>query len=172
MTTKSQIEPSTKIFDMVKDVKPPITPETLKDLQGVLFSKLEIRPYNKETKEHEQLIRWKRTASQILNDGYIYEGKACTDIVVLFLAMCKALGLETRFVKVRKDRAVHSIAEIKLNNEWYIFDVSVKNSNPEKGEVTEKSPFQEKWTLWKKGRDAWDLELVNFNSIKKIKVAK
>ena len=165
---KSQIEPNAEIFNLVKDIKPPITLEILKNLQNIMFSKLEIHPYNEKTKDHERIIRWKRTASQILKDGYVYEGKACTDLVILFMSMCKALELETRFVKVKKDSTVHSITEIKLNDEWYIFNVSDKNSHPEKGEATEKSPFHKDWVLWKKGRDAWDLGLTGLDSIGKI----
>lgn len=29
------------------------------------------------------------------------------------------------------------------------------------------SPYKD-WTLWKKGRDAWDIDLVDFDSISKI----
>lgn len=81
--------------------------------------------------------------------------------------MCKALGLETNFVKVKKEQRVHSIAEVKLDDGWYIFDVSTAYSVPVKGVITQDATFQG-WKLWKKGRDAWDFGLTEFESITKI----
>ena len=163
----SQIEVSDKIKEMVANIKIPVTPEGLVEIKKIINKSLTIRPYNDETKEHEALIRWKRVAAQILDDGYVYAGKACTDIVILFLAFCHALGLETRFVKVIGEKNIHSIAEIKLDDGWYVYDVSSKSGQPEKGEITGGKPYKG-WKLWKKGRDAWDLGLVDFASKKNI----
>lgn len=166
---KSQTEPSEKIVSLVADKKFPITVSDLIDIRNRIYDEIEIRPYNDQTKDHEKSIRWKRTAAEILNDGYVYQGKACTDLVVLFLAICNSLGLKTRFVKLKKEGCVHSVAEVKLEDDWYIFDVSNKNNTPLKGEVTEENPYQD-LTLWKKGRDAWDIGLTDFDSIKKIQI--
>ncbi|MFA5886307.1 MAG: transglutaminase domain-containing protein [Patescibacteria group bacterium] len=162
----SQIEATTNIKDLVKDIKSPITVDSLINIRDLMYSRITIRPYDDSTKKHEKEIRWKRTASEIIDDGYVYSGKACTDLTVLFIALCKALGLETNFVKVTNDEKVHSIAEIRLDDGWYIFDVSRKNI-PFKGLVTNETPYQE-WKLWKKGRDAWDLGLIDFESISRI----
>jgi hypothetical protein len=162
----SQIETTTTIKNLVKDIKTPITIDSLINLRDLIYSIIVIRPYNDSTKEHEQKIRWKRTATEIIQDAYVYSGKACTDLTLLFIALSKALGLETNFVKVFNDKTVHSIAEVKLADGWYLFDVSRKNI-PVKGFITEDTPYQ-KWRLWKKGRDAWDLGLVEFESISKI----
>ena len=166
--SESQIEPSEKIVKLVTGKVPPISVSDLVDIRDRIYKVIEIKPYNEHTKEHEKSIRWKRTATQVLDDSYVYEGKSCTDLVVLFLALCHALNLETRFVKLKKERMVHSVAEIKLEDGWYIIDVSHKDSVPLKGEVTDENPYKD-WNLWKKGRDAWDLNLVDFESIKKIK---
>ncbi|MFZ4648706.1 MAG: transglutaminase domain-containing protein [Patescibacteria group bacterium] len=162
----SQIETTIIIKDLVKDIKSPITTDSLINIRDLMYSKITIRPYNDSTKDHEKEIRWKRTASEILQDGYVYSGKACTDLTVLFIALCKALGLETNFVKVTNDAKVHSIAEVKLDGSWYIFDVSRRNI-PFKGSLTNESPYLN-WKLWKKGGDAWDLGLIDFESISKI----
>jgi hypothetical protein len=167
--SKSQINCSNEIKTFVGDLELPANSETLIKIRDRMFPKLEIRPFNEKTAPHEKAIRWKRTASEILNDYYVYQGKACTDLVVLFISFCLALGLETRFVKLRKAKMVHSVAEIKLSDGWYIFDVSYKNSLPVKGEITSDAPFKD-WQLWKKGRDAWDLGLEKFEDIDKIKV--
>ncbi len=164
---KSQLEPSAKIRELIADIKKPITPDKLKQIKERLDLKIELRPYNESTREHEKAIRWRRTASQILQDGFVYEGKACTDQVVLFLAFCQALELETRFVKIKKGEMVHSVAEIKLSDGWYVFDVSGKSTAPIKGEITDETPYKD-WQLWRKGRDAWDLGLNSFETIKKI----
>lgn len=162
-----QIEVTREIASLVSDIHKPINPEKLVAMRDEMYSKLEIRDYNDSTAEHEKSIRWKRTAAQILSDGYVYQGKSCTDLVVLFITLCNALGLETRFVKLKKREMVHSIAEVKLEDGWYIFDVSNQNNLPIKGEVTKENPHKD-WELWKKGKDAWDLGLSEFNSINKI----
>ncbi len=163
----SQIETTEEINNLVEPIKGPITPNKLLRLRDLMYSKIIVRPYNETVKEAEKLIRWKRTAVEILVDAYVYDGKACTDLVVLFIALCRALDLETNFVKVKKENMVHSIAEVKLGNNWYIFDVSNKKSTPAKGSITNKNPYQG-WQLWKKGRDAWDLGLSDFEDIEKI----
>ena len=50
----------------------------------------------------------KRTADQIFEYGYVYEGKDCTGIVIAYLGIAKARGFDTRFVKVFKEQNVHS----------------------------------------------------------------
>ena len=164
---KNQLELSEKIKKLVVGIDKPITAEKLIEIRDLMYSKIEIRLYDKTTEEYEKTIRWKRTASQILDDGFVFSGKACTDLVVLFLALCQALGLETRFVKVKNEKIVHSLAEIKLDDGWYIFDVSTKTNIPLKGKITRENPYKN-WRLWKKGRDAWDLGLNSFETINQI----
>lgn len=163
----SQIETTAEIKSLVSSIKSPITTESLVEIKNLMYSKLKVRPYDDSTKGHEKAIRWKRTADEILRDGYIYQGKACTDVTVLFIALCKALGLDTNFVKVRKEKMVHSVAEIKLYDGWYIFDVSNMQNIPIKGIITKNYPYKD-WQLWQKGRNAWDLGLTDFESISKI----
>jgi hypothetical protein len=146
------------------------TPDDLMLVRKKLFSEIEFRPYNDLTKEEEEKIRWKRTGTEVIEDRYVYQGKACTDLIVAFTVLAKAGGVEeTRFVKLKsnENNMVHSVGEFKLENEWYIFDASNSKSVPEKGEITDKyGPF----LLWKKGRDAWDLGLTEFDTIRKIEV--
>jgi len=163
----SQIEATITVKDLVKDIKSPITVDSLINIRDLIYSRITIRSYDDSVKEHEKEIRWKRTASEIIKDGYVYDGKACTDLTVLFIALCRALGLETNFVKVINDEKVHSIAEVRLNDGWYIFDIANKGSIPLKGVITKESPYKD-WKLWKKGRDAWELGLIDFESISKI----
>ena len=137
-------------------------------LKEKVYESLNFRVYGDEIKGHEKSIRWKRTADQIFQEGYVYEGKACTDIVIAYLGLAKARGFDTRFVKVYRGFKVHSIAENLINNEWYIFDVASKNSQLQKGQYF-KGISINGWSLWKKGQDAWDLGLKEYNDIGKIK---
>ena len=164
---KSQIETSKILQDFISGVSKPITAETLIEIRDKIYTHIKIRPYDETTKEHEKSIRWKRTASQILGDGFVYQGKSCTDLSVLFIAICKILGLDAMLVKLKKDTKTHSIVEVKLEDGWCMFDVSSQTNIPQRGEVTETTPYKG-WQLWKKGRDAWDLDLVDFDSIRKI----
>jgi len=148
--------------------------ETLDDLIALkvkMRSVLNTIPYEESIVPQIRKIMWRRTAHQILEDGYIYSRDSCTDIVILFMALCKSLGRETRFVKVRKhngDPEMHSIAEIRLPKPygWYIFDLAYDNP-PEKGRMTPGSVYRG-WELWRKGRDSWDLGLWKYRDRHKI----
>lgn len=165
---KSQIVVGPIIKTLVAGIKIS-KPEDLSILRDVVYKNLNFRPYNEKTKEHEKAIRWRRNAEEILKDGYVYNGKACTDIVIAFMGLCKALGIDTRFVKVKKKEMVHSIAEIKINNECYLFDISRRDSFPERFHISKKNPYNG-WKLWQKGTDAWNIGLSGYDDIKKIKV--
>jgi len=170
---KSQIETDQIIINFLGDVKIK-TPEDLILIRNKIHDSLEFRPYNEETQEHADSVQWKRTASEILKDKYVYKGRACSDLVIVFLALCKVSGVEGRLVKLHgidiygKERG-HSIVEINLNGAWHTFDVSVKDSVPREGELTEDSTYYRIYKVWKKGRDLWDLGLKDINDEKLIK---
>jgi hypothetical protein len=113
---KSQIIISDEIKELVAGIESPATSDTLIEIRNRMYSRLETRPYNQSTREHEKTIRWKRTSAEIIKDGYVYTGKACTDQMILFMALCEAFHLTTRFVKLKKYNEVHSVAEIKLED--------------------------------------------------------
>ncbi|MFA4960043.1 MAG: transglutaminase domain-containing protein [Candidatus Pacearchaeota archaeon] len=164
---KNQLE----LTDRLRNIADSVQGEGLElaiKLKDIVYQLLEFRPYDEKTKDHEHNIRWKRTADQILKDGYVYDGKACTDVVVAYLGLARAKGFDTRFVKVFRSDVIHSIAEIFVDNEWYIYDVASRNSQPQKGEYQKGIPING-WTLWKKGRDAWDLELEEYKDVNKIR---
>jgi len=168
----SQVEPTENIHRLLTewgmgDVR---TTEDLVSLRNKMFSSLTFRTYDDSTKEEEKKIRWKRTGAQVLEDSYVYRGKACTDLVVAFLTLARAGGVKgTRFVKLKDEKAgkIHSVAEIELEDGWYIFDVDSTTSVPEKGEIREGVPW-DGFFLWKKGRDAWDLGLTEYDTQSKV----
>ena len=166
MDSKSQIETTNRLREIAESAEG----EGIALLEGMkvkVYEEIRLRPYNEETAQDEKNIRWKRTADEIFRDGYVYDGKACTDLVVAFLGLANAKGLETKFVKLRNEKMVHSIAEIKLEDGWYMYDIASRNTKPSKGQFVEDVPM-DGWTLWKKGRDSWDLGLSEFEDIGKI----
>lgn len=175
----SQIEPTDAVRKMLIGWSLPNinTPEDLILLREKLFSHLVFRPYDDSTKEEEKKIRWRRTGSQVLEDGYVYQGKACTDLVVSYTTLARAGGVkDTKFVKLKNSETgkVHSVGEFELNDGWYTFDVANSKAIPIKGEMSEGVKFGEplngSYLLWKKGRDSWDLGLTGFDTINKIVV--
>ena len=165
-TSMSQTEVTADVSKLASRMAEIQTPEDIVALRDLLFSNLEFRPYNERNRKHEEQIRWRRTASQIIEDGYVYQTKCCTDIVVVFLALCRAKGIEGHFVKVYDDRGrLHSMTEVKLPSGWYIFDAADTRTIPVAGRI--KRDYQG-WRLWRKGRDAWDIGLINRNSARKI----
>lgn len=134
----------------------------LKNTIKYLDNNIKLIPITDDNKKAEQTIRWKRTADQILGDSYVYKEKSCTDFVITFQALCEAKGYPTNFVKVKEKsgKAIHSIAEVKIDDNWYKVDVTGR-SGIEKGLLQEDEVFG-KWVLWRRGKDSWD---VGFSSI-------
>ncbi len=152
------------------------TENDLITLRDKLLSHLEFRPYDDSTQEEEKKIRWKRTGSEILRDRYVYQGKACTDLVIAFITLARTAGIKnTCFVKLinKQTGAVHSVGEFELPDGWYIFDIAHSKTLPIKGRIIKNVPFGipplGPYLLWKKGRDSWDLGLTEFKTINKIK---
>lgn len=170
---KSQVETTQMILEFLGDYKinnaadlPPLI-KRIKDF-------LEIREYNELTKIHADSIQWKRTATQILEDGYVYKGKSCSDLVLVLIALCKALALEAQLVKLVNlpNTSSHSIAEIKINGEWYRVDPSMNEPKVVKGSLESEDVWNKDssggWKVWKKGVDLWSMGLSGIDSEKSI----
>lgn len=170
---KSQIKTDKVIRDFLGDMTIE-TPDDLVKLRTLIQKSLEFRPYNKQTKKHADSIQWQRTASQILQDGYVYKGKACSDLSIIFLSLCKAVGIEGFLVKLRTldKKNTHSIVEVKLKDGWYRLDITMTDSVPFKGQLAPdqiwNKGWQGGWKVWKRGRDVWDLDLSSINDGKKV----
>ena len=175
MSATSQVEPTDFLRDKIMQwgVGAPNNAEQLKQLQKLLYTSLEFRTCTEQEHDEELAIRWRRTGSEVLEDGYVFQTKSCTDLVVAYLALLHTLGIpDTRFVKLLNERKnmLHSIVEVKLSDGWYHFDVANWNALPQKGEVPESAcwgPHGE-YRVWKKGRDAWDLGLSNAENAKRV----
>lgn len=129
------------------------------------------RPYNEKTKNKADKIQWTRTAYEIMKDKYVYSEKACSDIALVFIACCGALGIKGRLVKLVgvNINNSHSIAEIFYKNDWYRIDPSANDSVFFEGELNKKSIWNKKFKVWKKGKDSWEMGLYDKGDEVKIK---
>lgn len=165
--TASQIETTPLIREIVLRVESVQTPEDLKSLRFIMMYNLNQRKYSRHRRGHEQRIRWRRTATQIFEDAFVYRGHCDADMVVAFLALCKARNIKGRFVKVWKNNQIYSLAEVQLDTTWYIFDVASSDAEPVMGVLGEENDFNG-WKLWKKGRDSWDIGLMGYQDRQKM----
>lgn len=156
---KSQIETDKYVLNFLGDIKVE-EPMDMVKLRNHIQNSLEFREYNEQTKENENKIRWKRTASEIIQDGYVYEGKECSDLSIVFLALCNALGISGSLIKLASNNNTHSIVAIELGDQWYRLDITMTNSVPLKGQLPDSQKLEKNgWKVWKVGRDLWDLGL-------------
>ena len=165
---KDQLEATPHLRAIAASMADVRTPDDLGRLRDQLHEFLVLRPYNDAAREHELSIRWRQTAHQILTDGYVYEKRGCTDLVIAFLGLCRAKGLPARFVKVsRNGGKTHSVAEVEVDGTWWIVEVVAPGMPPTQGEITEDKPYRG-WQLWKKGPDAWSIGLAAAADIGKV----
>jgi len=139
--------------------------QDLVTLRNKIVGTLISRPYNTDTQTHADSIQWKRTASEILEDGYVYEGKSCSDLTIVFLALCLAAGVPGQLVKLKNTQkdGTHSVAEIQLGKVFLSYDIQNNISQPREGFLAKNSEYTSdsggQYIVYAKGRDVWDLGL-------------
>ncbi|MFH0752308.1 MAG: hypothetical protein V1914_01795 [archaeon] len=156
---KSQIETTEIIQNFAKDIQG----------EGIELAKAILKKIHQNLKkiempeEEEHKIRWKRTATQILQDGWVVQGKACTDLAVLFIALAKAKKLESKFVKLYsiKRKMLHSAVE--LTSQKIILDVTNGKFDDSTKEI-----FFDEYKVYKKGRDSWDIGVTGIESVPEV----
>ncbi len=147
---KSQVEVTKEIEDFARDITG----------EGFELSKNIGRKIHNTIKkielpdEEEKKMRWTRTATQILKDGWVVKGKGCTDITVLFIAVAKAKGLKATFVKLYSIKRQMLHAAVELPDENSILDATTGRREDPSNEIL----FDE-YKVYKKGRDTWDIGL-------------
>jgi len=151
---KTQIEPGKKVKELA-NVLTGKDNELFYNLSKLIFQKIKRIPVD----ENEKNIRWKRTAEQILQDGYVYQGKACTDLCVVAISILKVKDIKAEIVRVasKKRNALHNM--IKINNKYYDVTTSVF--------YNKKSLEMNDWKILAAGRDAWDIGLKDIEDGKK-----
>lgn len=166
---KSQTEVDQYVIDFLGDMSIKNSDDLIV-LRDKIQNTLENRPYNDETREHADSIQWRRTASEIIKDGYVYDGKSCSDLSLVFLTVCRAAGIEGHLVKLvnTDNNETHSIVEVKLSDDWYRFDPSVPKAEPRQGQLSDANIKNKQWKVWARGKDLWELGLVGINDEEKV----
>ncbi|MEK7648948.1 MAG: hypothetical protein AAB400_03455 [Patescibacteria group bacterium] len=176
LTEKSKIQ--TEVTPAIQEFLGDYKVKTYEDLVALLkhiHSSLEFRNYNDATKEYADSIQWKRTASEIVEDGYVYKGKACSDLALIFIALCKAASVDAQLLKlIRLDgKSTHTIVEIQLEDGWYRLDTSNNGSVPFKGYLADEQVWNKNWEggwkVWKRGPDLWSMGLDSIDSEDKVR---
>lgn len=169
----NKLESQTEVTQIVRDFlgdRKIETKDDLIDLLKFMHSSLESRDYNDETKEHADSVQWKRSATEIIHDGFVYDGKACSDLAMVFVSLCKAAGLEANLIKlVRLDhKSTHTIVEVKLSDGWYRLDTSNDKCIPTKGYLEADQIWNKNWEggwkVWKRGPDLQSMGLYSIDS--------
>lgn len=106
----------------------------------------------------------KRTADQIISDKYF---SGCTDYALVFIVLCRAKGLETKYVEAIKTSWLeeggnsiqgHIFAECLIGDRWIQIDPQRATIHP----LMNYNGFE----IYEKGLDSWDLGIDSFNSLK------
>lgn len=124
-----------------------------------------LKTLRRQTENKKEVFR-KRTADQILKDGYI---TGCTDEALVFIALARASGIPAKYVEtlnlewLRKGgRPIdgHVYASVYSDGEWHIVDPTRKQVGVDIGEDGR--------VVMAMGLDSWDIGATDFESLKEL----
>jgi hypothetical protein len=105
-----------------------------------------------------------RTAQEIIDSKFVI---GCTDWALAFIILARAKKIPAIYVETIRKKWLdvgkknfiegHVFVEVYINKHWYIID-------PEQAAI--KSHY-DRWVIFKKGLDSWDIGIRNFNELKK-----
>lgn len=159
------------ILQFAQEFKQLSIPDLFEPLHKKIYDSLEILPYISEIRKYEESRRWKLTATEVLQSGKIIDTKYCNDIVTIFIAVLKSLGIEAYLAKVFRHHdkfglQVHSFVLVKTeNNRIYIVNTGDKDYfwyKRLKIDFTDLKPGKElpyDWILWRLDIDQWAMGL-------------
>ncbi len=150
-----------------------ITPEVLdvaQRFEGTVEEKIHqivqfLRTLRYETENKDKIFR-KRTAAQIIADGYV---TGCTDDALVFIALSRASGIPTKYIETldlewlkEGGRPIngHVYAGVQENEEWRVVDPSARNENA--------NIEQDGRVVMAEGLDSWDIGANDFESLAKM----
>lgn len=120
-----------------------------------------LKPNN--DKEIKDKVFRKRTADQIIKDGYT---TGCTDIGLVFIALTRAKNIPTKYIETIRRKWMesedenfiegHIFAEVFINNRWYIIDPT---------EACLRF-WYDRWVVYGEALDSWDLGIRNYEDLK------
>jgi len=107
-----QVEVTDEIRKIAAEIKSAGKKEIIA-LRRLLFAKVKQMDLDEED---ELRIRWRRTATEILRDGYVYKHKGCSDMCVAYIALARARGLDAKYERLYwpEKKAVHAVIEAPL----------------------------------------------------------
>ncbi len=124
---------------------------------------------NKSLEIKKEVFR-KRTATEIISDGFT---TGCTDITLVFIALCRAKGFPTKYVEAIDKKWLkgelqgpgirgHVFAECFIEGDWLLIDPAegLIFANPDH------SDYYSNFATYKKGLDSWDLGIKSFSDLK------
>lgn len=106
----------------------------------------------------------KRTADQIIDDGYI---TGCTDEGLVFIALARACGIPTKYIETMRTAGLEDLT----NNNGHIFvgiykdDKGWKTIEPQ-NQIIDAIPSELGFTIVAEGLDSWDIGITDFDSLK------
>lgn len=105
----------------------------------------------------------KRTAEEIIESKF---ATGCTDWALAFIVLSRAKEIPTKYIETIRRKWLeqgeddliegHIFAEVYINNRWYIVD-------PEQAVIRD---WYDRWIIFDKGLDSWDIGIHNFNELK------
>ncbi len=122
-----------------------------------IVSKLPLRQENKES------IFRRRTADQILSDGFV---TGCTDIALVFIALLRTVGIPSKYVETIDEDWLQNggdniTGHVYVNafdgSRWRIIDPMKK--------VIDANPDQDGRVNYKEGLDSWDIGIDSFDML-------
>jgi hypothetical protein len=150
-----------------------ITPEVINiaaRFEGTMDEKVHqiiqfLRTLRYDNRNKDEVFR-KRTASQIITDGYV---TGCTDDTLVFVVLSRASGIPTKYIETLDlewlkagGRPIngHVYAGVQDNEGWRVIDPSARNENA--------SIEQDGRVVMAVGLDSWDIGAKDFESLSKM----
>ncbi len=124
-----------------------------------------LRTLRYQTENKNEVFR-KRTASQIITDGYV---TGCTDDALVFIALARALSIPTKYIETldltwlkNGGRPINGHVYVGIQNgvEWKVIDPSARNENA--------NIEQDGRVIIAEGLDSWDIGATDFDSLAKM----
>ncbi len=155
----SQVEADPKIKNLVKNLDTDAI-ELIFDILRIIHKKLKADYQNPNKLKYFR----QRTASEILESGISY---GCTDYALVAIVLLRERGVRVQYVETfrkkwleskEKNIEGHVFIEVKIDNQKYIIDA----------ERACLMKWYDRYVVYKKGRDSWDIGIKGFEDMKKV----
>lgn len=120
---------------------------------------------NLKKKSYDKKVFRKRTADEIIEDGYI---TGCTDASLVLIVMCRSLKIPAMYVEAKKEgeEAGHVWARIYINKKWIDVCPSSGKIGFKIDEFYRNKEDKGKYFEVETGLDSWDIGIKSINDWK------